>query len=143
MGAVAGLVGEMIVCEEWDKFRLWGPRVFKAPWYRPIGVNEKWDPWCSYDVIIFTPECDPDVHDFNVYINIWDVPWRWTCQSCYAASGDDRSIFKTDWEKREHLGGQGSKDVGGFSEPSRKQQDQMSDHAKQHSIMWSWARGLK
>ncbi len=133
----------MITREDWDKFRLWGPSIFKCPWYRPIGINEAVD-WAqpTYDTIIFTPECDQSVYWPDVYINVWDVPWRWTCQDCYAASGD-RLAFKTDWEKREDLGGQGRRDVGGFSEPTRKQQDQMSDHAKQHSIMWSWAKGLK
>ena len=133
----------MIIREEWDRLRLWGPQIFKAPWYRPIGISEVVD-WTqpTYDTIIFTPECDPEVYYPNVYINIWDVLWRWTCQDCYAASGD-RYAFKTDWEKREDLGGQGRRDVGGFSGPTRKQQDQMADHARQHSIMWSWVKGLK
>ena len=134
----------MIIREEWDNFRFDGPRPFKSPWYRPIGVNEVVD-WTqpTYDTITFIPECDDSVHDPEVYVKVWDVPFRWYCQDCYAASGDQRNIFKTKWAKREDLGGKGNRNFGGFSEPTYTQALEMADHARQHAIMWSWAKGLK
>ena len=134
----------MIVREEWDNFRFDGPRLFKAPWYRPIGINETFDPAAiMYDVITFVPESDPQVHDPVVYINVWDVPFRWRCQDCIAASGDSKAVFATKWAKREDLGGKGNRNFGGFSEPTYAQSLEMADHARQHAIMYSWAKELK
>lgn len=59
------------------------------------------------------------------------------------ASGDYRNVFHTKWEKREDLGGKGNRTVGGFSEPTYEQELEMLDHARQHGIMYSWAKGLK
>lgn len=134
----------MIIREEWDKFRFDGPRPFKAAWYRPIGINELPSPADTlYDVITFSPECDESAFDPDVYLKIWDVPFRWYCQDCFAACGNKDRIFKTKWERREDLGGKGNRNFGGFSEPTQAQFLEMNEHAKQHSIMWSWAKGLK
>jgi hypothetical protein len=134
----------LIVREEWDNFRFDGPRPFRAPWYRPIGINEPLDATkVMYDTITFVPECDPRVNDPDVYVEVWDVPFRWICQDCHAACGDKRNIFSTKWERREDLSGKGTRNVGGFSEPTYEQQQEMNVHARQHAIMWTWAKGLK
>ena len=134
----------MIIREEWDKLRIDGPRIFRCPFYRPIGLNEDIDlSKPLYDVIYFSPEPNQDAYSPDVYIKVWDVPWRWYCQTCYMSCGDRRHVFSTDWVKREDLGGKGNRNLGGFSEPTRTQQDQMADHAQQHSIMFAWAKGLK
>ena len=134
----------MIVREEWDNFRFDGPRPFKAPWYKPIGINEPLDPTkAMYDTIIFVPEMDPRVNEPDVYIKVWDVPFRWRCQDCIMASGDYRGVFATKYARREDLGGKGNRNLGGFSEPTYVQSLEMADHARQHAIMYSWAKGLK
>lgn len=135
----------MIIRDEWDRLSVGTPQIYRVPWYRPLGIkDEPHDPstvWC--DQIIFAPEYDTDVHFPDCFIRVWDVPWRWYCQDCYAACGDRRDVFKTDWVRREDLGGKGSRETGGFSEATHDQQRQMNEHAKQHSIMWAWAKGLK
>ena len=134
----------MIVRDEFDMVRFDGPRPYRIPIFRPLGINEDLDPSVAVtNQIIFCPEYDTDVHSPEVYIKVWDVPWRWCCQDCYGASGDRRDIFKTDWARREDLGGKGNRNAGGFNEATYNQQQQMNQHAKQHSIMWSWAKGLK
>jgi hypothetical protein len=134
----------MIVREEWEDSRLAGPRPFEAPWYRPMGINEAFDPSKpTYDVITFCPEYEQSVHDPDVYIKVWDIPWRWYCQDCYAAGGNRDHAFHTKWAKREDLGGKGNRNFGGFCEPTYTQSLEMADHARQHAIMWSWAKGLK
>lgn len=134
----------MIVREKFDKYRFDGPRPVSVPWYRPIGINEPFDPSkVMYDTITFTPEIDPQVHDLDVYVKVWDVPFRWRCQDCIVASGDYRDAFATKWAKREDLGGKGNRNFGGFSEPTYPQRLEMADHARQHAIMYSWAKGLK
>lgn len=133
-----------IVRDEWDRSHLGTPQIYRVPFFRPIGVTE--EPLGSTvrcDQIIFAPEYDTDVHFPDYFIKVWDVPWRWYCQDCYAACGDRRDVFKTDWVRREDLGGKGSRETGGFSEATHDQQRQMNEHAKQHSIMWAWAKGLK
>lgn len=137
----------MIIREEYDKFRLNGPLIYKIPWYRPTNSQEVQFALSGssviYDVLVFVPELDTSVYDPNVYVKVWDVPWRWYCQSCLAACGDQRNIFKTKWVKREHLEGQGGRDRGGFDSPDFLQRDQMTEHAKQHTIMFQWAKGIK
>jgi hypothetical protein len=134
----------MIVREEFDRYRFDGPRPVPVPWYRPIGINEPFDSSkVTYDIITFTPEIDPQVHDLDVYVKVWDVPFRWVCQDCVLASGDYKDVFHTKWAKRENLGGKGNRNFGGFSEPTYVQQLEMQDHARQHAIMYSWAKGLK
>jgi len=59
-------------------------------------------------------------------------PYRYRCLSCYEASGDS-GCFCTQSEQLQRL-----KDG-----PTQDQQSQMADHAKQHSIMYAWAKGLK
>lgn len=134
----------MIVREEFDKYRFDGPRPAWIPWYRRLGPYEDFDPSKIHeDKITFLPEIDDRVHDPDVYIKVWDVPFRWACQDCIMASGDYRNVFHTKWERREDLGGKGNRDKGGFSEPTYEQQLEMKDHARQHAIMYSWAKGLK
>lgn len=135
----------MIVREEWDKYKLHGPIPYKYPLYLATPGLAETSPATIGDLqqLIFEPECDQDVYLLDVYIKVWDVPWRWKCQSCYYGSGNDRDIFRTDYVRREDLGEKGDRDHGGWSSPSYSQQDQMRQHAKQHQIMFSWARSLK
>jgi len=63
------------------------------------------------------------------------IPIRWICLSCFEACGDETDVFKTGSAPRREL-----KRVTG---PTQKQQNQMLDHARQHEIMWAWARGLE
>ena len=135
----------MIIRDEWDKFRLQPPRPYHYPWYRPLsaGVDVKIPSVGEMDRIIFIPEYDEAVLEPNVYIKVWDVPWRWVCQSCYMATGESREIFKTDWVRGEDLGERGSRDKGGWCTPAWSQEDQIRKHAKQHEIMFAWARSLK
>ena len=135
----------MIIREEFDRFRLEPPRTFYYPWYRPLrgGIDKELPPIGEMDRILFTPEFDERVQEPNVYIKVWDVPWRWVCQSCYAACGSDRYLFKTSWVRREDLGERGDRDRGGWCAPAYSQEEQIRQHAKQHEIMWAWVRGLK
>lgn len=135
----------MIIREEHDRFRLQPPQPYYYPWYRPMsaGIGEDIPAVGEMDRIIFTPEYDDQVLEPNVYVKVWDVPWRWVCQTCYMASGGHRAVFKTDWVRREDLGERGDRDRGGWCTPALSQQDQIREHAKQHEIMYAWAKGLK
>ena len=136
----------MIVRSEWDRPRLNGPLPYYYTLCFPLlGGTLESDPSKVVEPhrLVFVPEYDERVHEPDIYINVWDVPWRWICQSCYMATGSDRGIFKTDWVKREHLGERGDRNRGGWFAPSDSQQQQISDHGRQHQIMWSWARSLK
>jgi len=86
--------------------------------------------------LVFNPESFPDVHFPDNETYVLNVPWRWVCEDCHYACGDTRDIFKTDWAAREALGNFGET-------PTSTQTEQMAQHAKQHSIMLSWAKGLK
>lgn len=134
-----------VVRGDLDYARLGGIMPYRVPVFRPLlGVNEEIDitiPTILY--ITFAPEYDQDVHQMGVYVKVWDIPWRWYCQDCYASGGDRRDVFATDWARREDLEGKGSRESGGFSEATYDQQQQMNKHGRQHSIMWAWARGLK
>jgi hypothetical protein len=82
------------------------------------------------DSIIFKLE-----HD-GVYFPVpeWEYnQYRYRCMSCFAACGLERDTFKTTFARAKFL-----KDG-----PTQEQQDQMSDHARQHSIMYLWAKGVK
>lgn len=56
--------------------------------------------------------------------------YEYVCASCYAACGYQKSCFTTSWASRNNM----------RKGPTDKQQDQMRDHADQHSIIWNWAR---
>jgi hypothetical protein len=75
-----------------------------------------------------------EVYFSNIYVNEEDVPYLWKCESCICGSGNYRNVFKTDYEKFENLHN---------GSPSEKQMNQISEHARQHEIIWSWARSLK
>jgi len=111
--------------------------IYKVPWFRPYPVGEQ-IPGAEVriDAIIFQME--------SPAVLVWDYldrhgrpdrqkfPYRYRCLSCYAASGDEDG-FRTQCEQLQRL----------TDGPTEEQQSQMADHAKQHSIMYAWARGLK
>lgn len=128
----------MIVRTEFLRFRE-RPR----PVYYPImlsvpGVGPKeFDPrdiLSQTQRLTFTPETMEEVYFSNIYVNEEDVPYLWKCESCICGSGNYRNVFKTDYEKFENLHN---------GSPSEKQMNQISEHARQHEIIWSWARSLK
>ena len=110
--------------------------IWKVPWYRPIGVNEPLDTIAYYDVLLFQLESpillNWDYFDRHDQPDPQKFPYRYKCMSCYAASGSN-DVFSTQSEQKQSL-----KDG-----PTQEQQDQMSDHARQHTIMWAWARSLE
>ena len=114
------------------------PQPAYAPVYLPFhwGITET-NPAIVLDSprITLLPEYNNGVHDPDIKIHVLDVPWRYYCESCHYAFGNKRGVFHTDWTSRRSLGLEGM--------PSRHQMDQINDHAKQHSIMWSWAKGLE
>ena len=58
--------------------------------------------------------------------------YRYICMDCYSASGS-REAFSTDCAYiRDMKHG-----------PTPSQQSQIGNHARQHSIMWSWAKSLE
>ena len=59
--------------------------------------------------------------------------YRYYCESCYYASGERERVFRTTPASTEKM-----KDG-----PTKEQQEQMSDHSRQHEIMWQWAKGLE
>jgi hypothetical protein len=111
--------------------------IYKVPWFRPYPVGEQ-IPGAEVriDAIIFQMELanllNWDYLDYHDRPDRQKFPYRFRCLSCYAASGDNDS-FRTQCEQLQRL-----KDG-----PTQEQQDQMSDHARQHTIMYSWAKGLK
>lgn len=111
--------------------------IWKAPWYRRMFPGASYlDTNESIDVILFELE-QPVIINWD-YFNEkgkpdpQKFPYRYRCLSCYAASGD-RGSFVTQCEQKQAM-----KDG-----PTQEQQDQMSEHVRQHSIMWEWAKGLK
>lgn len=137
----------MIVYEDYDRHKLYGPRPWKYCFYRPVGLTQGLDQayatTVTNNILFFAPEFDEEVLRPDAYVKVWDVPWRWYCQSCLAASGNYRDLFRTDYARRENLLGQGNREHGGWDTPTVQQQDQMVAHAKQHEIMYAWAKGLK
>lgn len=58
------------------------------------------------------------------------APHQYYCESCLIACGNGDKIFKT-----------GSAPLKQMTDgPTQEQREQMTDHAEQHSIIWSWAR---
>jgi hypothetical protein len=107
--------------------------IYKVGWLRPcpIGDGTSVPQPCAplnMDVIIFQLYCPDwmrtDDHETK------RVQYR--CMDCYAASGNPEA-FTT-----------GSAFATRMKDgPTDKQQGQMIDHARQHSIMWSWAKSLE
>lgn len=58
------------------------------------------------------------------------APHEYYCESCLCACGNGDKVFKTGSAPLKEL-------VDG---PNQEQREQMSVHAEQHSIIWSWAR---
>ena len=113
-------------------------RLYKIPWSRPIPLGEYALSPVQYDCILFQLESASGTGvkwDYVDRLGRGDAqkfPFRYRCLSCYMASGSGDS-FSTQCEQR-HLFRDG---------PTEAQKDQMSEHARQHSIMWAWAKGLK
>lgn len=127
----------MIVSEFPDRIMYESARPVKHPVYRGIGFLET--PKLSdvlYTEIIFSPEVDSSVYQNGIYITLHDVPLRWYCQSCIAAGARQDEAFHTCWSKKQDLLDKGSM-------PSELQARDISEHAKQHSLVWKWARSLK
>lgn len=59
--------------------------------------------------------------------------YRYCCQSCRYASGEFDLVFRTSPASAEKM-----KDG-----PTEDQQEQMSDHSRQHEIMWRWVKGME
>jgi hypothetical protein len=59
--------------------------------------------------------------------------YHYYCETCHCSCGNPDEVFRTSAERAKNL-----KDG-----PTGDQQSQMSSHARQHSIMWSWARSLE
>jgi hypothetical protein len=137
----------MIVREEFDISRLEEPRIYPYPLYLyPIGgFQEEPDlrAKISDQKIVFAPEYHEEADRPDIYLKVWDVPWRWYCQTCYCSSGDRKHVFDTIWVRREELCGRGNRKQGGWDEPSYFQRNDMSDHVRQHEIMYKWARSIK
>ena len=118
--------------------RIEPPRPAYYPWYRPITAEiEPFDPKIAQlDRLMFIPEFDRDVLNPDLRIHVLDVPWRWYCQDCYAAYGSKEDVFHTDWKTRRYLTNWGTTVCS-------QQEQQISDHGRQHSIMWAWVRSVK
>lgn len=101
--------------------------VWKIPWSRPVPITEqelsKID--CSIGYVVFQLEMNSFLKQNPTYI--------YKCYSCYAASGDREYSFETESATPEKL-----KDG-----PTENQREEMSNHAKQHTIMYQWARSIK
>ena len=59
--------------------------------------------------------------------------YHYLCETCHYSSGNPDEVFRTsaDFAKNMKNG------------PTGDQQIQMSVHARQHSIMWSWVKSLE
>lgn len=109
--------------------------IWKIPILLPVGIQQTEFEISSrrfYDppVIIFQLQ-----HD-GIYLPVseWENnQYRYRCLSCYCACGSDKHCFVTRFEKAQHL----------KEGPTVQQRNQMSEHAKQHTIMYSWVKGLK
>ena len=106
--------------------------IYREPWSRPISINESsinesFSPSvCQYDYILLRIESsDPLTWGEKAF-------YRYTCLTCYAASGN-LDVFSTSWRTPTEM------EEG----PTAQQVEEIRDHAKQHSIMYSWAKGLK
>ena len=103
--------------------------IWKVTWIQPA-VMPQFGSESHVDALIFKLE-----HD-GTYLPVpeWDNnQYRYRCMNCFAACGSDRYTFSTGYERAKHL-----KDG-----PTQQQQDEMSDHARQHEIMFVWARSVK
>jgi hypothetical protein len=134
----------MIVREEFDIIRLEEPRIYTYQLcLYPIGGFQE-EPYLQAKIsdqkIIFAPEYNEEADNPDVYMKVWDVPWRWYCQTCYCASGHRKHVFATIWARRKELCGTKR---GGGDEPSYLQRNDMYDHVRQHEIMYRWARSIK
>lgn len=83
--------------------------------------------------LVFRAECPILGFPKQVYKDPEEYPWRYRCESCYYSSGDLEEIFRTSCDPIKNM----------KHEPTRAQQAEMSGHARQHQIMWAWARSLK
>lgn len=57
---------------------------------------------------------------------------RYYCESCYYASGSQGKVFRTTPDSEEAM----------QHGPTKEQREQMSDHTKQHQIIWAWTRQI-
>jgi hypothetical protein len=108
--------------------------VWRVPWLRNFpGPIDK--PWRTEELqvsaLVFQLEHDGTT--FQPVANWEENRYRYRCMDCYLASGSKEDSFTTGFEKAADL----------KTGPTNYQMDEMSDHARQHSIMWSWARSLK
>jgi len=109
---------------------IWKTYVY-LPYRMPI--NKERDVWkiqTSTDIIfrVSSPE-------YNV-LNSVSTPnhlYHYICETCYYSSGNPFEVFRTSVDSAENM-----KDG-----PTGDQQTQMSAHARQHSIMFAWARSLE
>jgi hypothetical protein len=127
----------MIVRTQYFKFReLLRPVRYPLCLGKYGGLTETFEPGTPFPVhqLIFFPVTEAEVYFPDVYIKEEEVPYSWQCESCLAGSGRYGEIFQTDRERIGDL-------VQG--KPSEKQMNQIRDHARQHEIMWAWARGLE
>ena len=111
--------------------------LYKVPWYRPFPINEQIPgAEVSINALIFQLESPAlltwDYLDHHGDPDIQKFPYRYRCLSCCAASGS-RDAFTTQCEQLQSL----------KEGPTQEQQKQMNDHARQHEIMYLWARSLK
>ncbi len=113
--------------------------VWKVPWFRHLAVSN--DEGVSYtssivDVLCFGIEpvnlLNWEYSDRRGIPDRRKFPYRYRCLSCLQASGRE-DCFVTQVEALERM-----KDT-----PTKEQQEQMSNHAQQHSIMYQWAKGVE
>lgn len=69
----------------------------------------------------------------NMYLGLLphseDTMYQYICVDCWAATGDKNS-FTSSWAKLSELA-------------TEDQQQEMSDHAKQHSVIWAWVNSIE
>ena len=115
-------------------YRLHTPRPWQVHYFRPMSLSMS--DMSAVDVaggrLTFIPESHPDVNDPDRFIPLEDVPYRFMCQDCYAASGL-KEAFVTSWDSLKNL-----RD----GRPSPLQADEINAHARMHGIMLTWASGI-
>ena len=104
--------------------------IYKVPWLRPALISDV-GTTVYVSSLVFKLE-----HDGTTFqpVENWDENrYRYRCMDCYLACGSEENSFTTEFERQKDL-----KDG-----PTNSQQDEMNDHARQHGIMWAWAKGLR
>jgi hypothetical protein len=98
--------------------------ICRVPWHRPTPIGDvDVGEIRPMDYIVFKLETDPLISS-KLY--------RYRCMDCYAACGDLRHSFVTEFDSPDYM-----KDG-----PSEDQEEEIRDHTRQHQIMWSWARSV-